>query len=77
MDGSRFIKEIKDGNIDLETVKSVNTAAYKDYEIRIRSIECIDTIIKNCDYLWYPSGKIPGSQIDVKYLLLKGLDRIY
>lgn len=74
MDGSRFIQEIKDGNINLTTVKNVNTAAYKDYEIRIRSMACIDTIIKNCEYLWYPSGKIPGSQIDVKYLLLKGLD---
>ena len=33
MDGSRFVQEIKDGNIDLRTVKNVNTAAYKDYEI--------------------------------------------
>lgn len=74
MDGSRFIQEIKSGNIDLSTVKNVNTAAYKDYEIRIRSMACIDTIIKNCEYLWYPSGKIPGSDIEVKYLLLKGLD---
>ena len=74
MDGSRFIQEIKSGNIDLSTVKNVNAAAYKDYEIRIRSMACIDTIIKNCEYLWYPSGKIPGSDIEVKYLLLKGLD---
>ena len=65
---------IKEGNIDLTTVKKVNTAAYKDYEIRIRSMACIDTIIKNCEYLWYPSGKIPNSQIAVKYLLLKGFD---
>lgn len=74
MDGSRFIQEIKSGNIDLSTVRNINTAAYKDYEIRIRSMACIDTIIKNCEYLWYPSGKIPGSDIEVKYLLLKGLD---
>ena len=74
MDGSRFVQEIKLGNIDLSTVKNVNTAAYKDYEIRIRSMACIDTIIKNCEYLWYPFGKIPGSDIKVKYLLLKGLD---
>ena len=74
MDGSRFVQEIKSGNIDLSTVKNVNTAAYKDYEVRIRSMACIDTIIKNCEYLWYPSGKIPGSDIEVKYLLLKGLD---
>lgn len=74
MDGSRFIQEIKAGNIDLTTVKNVNAAAYKDYEIRVRSMACIDTIIKNCEYLWYPSGKIPDSEIEVKYLLLKGLD---
>lgn len=73
MDGSRFIQEIKAGNIDLTTVKNVNAAAYRDYEIRVRSIACIDTIIKNCEYLWYPSGKIPDSEIEVKYLLLKGL----
>ena len=74
MDGSRFIKEIKEGNIDLGVVKNVNAAEYRDYEIRIRSMACIDTIIKNCEYLWYPSGKIPGSDIEIKYLLLKGLD---
>ena len=74
MDGSRFLQEIKAGNVDLETVKNVNPAAYRDYEIRIRSMACIDTIIKNCEYLWYPSGKIPDSEIEVKYLLLKGLD---
>ena len=51
MDGSRFIQEIKAGNIDLTTVKNVNAAAYKDYEIRVRSMACIDTIIKNCEYL--------------------------
>lgn len=54
MDGTRFIQEIKAGNIDLTTVKNVNAAAYKDYEIRVRSMACIDTIIKNCEYLWYP-----------------------
>lgn len=74
MDGSRFINGIKEGNTDLGVVKNINSAAYKDYEIRIRSMACIDTIIKNCEYLWYPSGKISGSDIEVKYLLLKGLD---
>lgn len=74
MDGARFIQEIKAGNIDLGMVKNVNAAAYRDYEIRVRSMACIDTIIKNCEYLWYPSGKIPDSEIEVKYLLLKGLD---
>lgn len=74
MDGSRFIQEIKAGNINLTTVKNINAVAYKDYEIRIRSMACIDTIIKNCEYLWYPSGKIPDSGIEVKYLLLKGLN---
>ena len=74
VENTKTIQEIKSGNIDLSTVRNINTAAYKDYEIRIRSMACIDTIIKNCEYLWYPSGKIPGSDIEVKYLLLKGLD---
>lgn len=74
MDGSRFLQEIKDRNIDLTTVKNVNAAAYKDFETRICSMACIDTIIKNCEYLLYPAGKIPDSEIAVKYLLLKGLD---
>ena len=74
MDGSRFLQDVKAGKITLDTVRNVNVAAYKDYEIRIRSMACIDTIIKNCEYLWYPSGKIPDSEIEVKYLLLKGLD---
>lgn len=74
MDGRRFLQGIKNKEIDLKVVENVNTAAYKDYVIRIRSMACIDTIIKNCEYLWYPEGKIPESKIEVKYLLLKGLD---
>lgn len=74
MDASNFVRGVRESNIDLATVKNINAAAYKDYEIRIRSIACIDTIIKNCEYLWFPSGKIQDSDIDVKYLLLKGLD---
>ena len=74
MDGKRFAQGIKDGNINLGTVRAINAAAYKDYEIRIRSMACLDTIIKNCEYLWYPAGKIPDSAIEIKYLLLKGLD---
>lgn len=74
MDGTRFISEIESGKIDLATVKSVNPNAYKDYEDRICSMACLDTIIKNCEYLFYPGGKIPQSEIKVKYLLLKGLD---
>lgn len=74
MDGSRFVNEIQSGKIELEAVKKVNTAAYTDYIDRIRSMFCIDTIIKNCEYLYYPDGKIPESNIKVTYLLLKGLD---
>lgn len=74
IDGSRFLQGVKDNEIDLNTVENVNAAAYKDYILRIRSMACIDTIIKKCEYLWYPEGKIPDSQIEVKYLLLKGLD---
>lgn len=74
MDGTRFISEIESGNIDLATVKSVNPSAYKDYEDRICSMACLDTIIKNCEYLFYPGGKIPQTEVKVKYLLLKGLN---
>lgn len=74
MDGTRFINEIKSKKISLGTVENVNSAAYKDYIDRIRSMFCIDTIIKNCEYLYYPSGKIPDSGIEVTYLLLKGLN---
>jgi hypothetical protein len=74
MDGTRFISEIESGKIELATVKAVNPNAYKDYEDRICSMACLDTIIKNCEYLFYPGGKIPQSDVKVKYLLLKGLD---
>ena len=74
MDGSRLVDEIQSGKIELKTVKKINVAAYTDYIDRIRSLFCIDTIIKNCEYLYYPDGKIPKSDIKVTYLLLKGLD---
>lgn len=74
MDGSKFIEEIRNKNIDLTNVKNINPSAYKDYLDRIRSMFCIDTIIKNCEYLFFPDGKIPDSKIKVTYLLLKGLD---
>ena len=74
MDGCRFIKEIKENKIDFSTIEAINPGAYKDYVNRIRSMYCIDTIIKNCEYLYYPKHKIPKSEIKVSYLLLKGLD---
>lgn len=74
MDGSKFIEEIQNHNLDLQNIKSINSSAYKDYFDRIRSMFCIDTIIKNCEYLFFPDGKIPDSKIKVTYLLLKGLD---
>jgi hypothetical protein len=77
MNGTRFIDEVKKGNIDLNTLNKVNPKAYIDYKDRIRSLACIDTIIKNCEYLWYPNGKIENSSIEVSYLLLKGLDGKY
>ncbi len=74
MDGTRFLTGIKKGEIDFNIVKNRNQSAYKDFEIRIRSMACIDTVIKNCEYLFFPGGKIPESDIRIKYLLLKGLD---
>lgn len=74
MDGTRFVKEVKEGKIDIDTIKTINASAYKDYELRICSMACLDSIIKKCEYLWYSKGKIPDSTIEVKYLLLKGMD---
>lgn len=74
MDGKRFLQGVKNKTIDLKTVEKVNAVAYKDYVIRIRSMACIDAIIKKCEYLWFPDAKIPDSKIEVRYLLLKGLD---
>ena len=74
MDGSKFVEGIRNNTIDLTNVKNINPSAYKDYLDRIRSMFCIDTIIKNCEYLYFPDGKIPDSKIKVTYLLLKGLD---
>lgn len=74
MDGTHFIDGIKNKSIDFVSLESLNRAAYNDYVDRIRSLACIDTILKNCEYLWFSDGKIPESTIKVKYLLLKGLD---
>ncbi len=74
MDGTHFIDGIKNKSIDFSTLENINKAAYTDYIDRIRGFACIDTVLKNCDYLWFPSGMIPDSTIKVKYLLLKGLD---
>lgn len=74
MDGTHFIEGIKNNTINLSTLENINKAAYTDYIDRIRSVSCIDTILKNCEYLWFSEGMIPDSTIKVKYLLLKGLD---
>lgn len=75
MDGKRFLQGIKDKTINLATIENINAAAYKDYIVRIRSMACLDAIIKKCEYLWFSNGKIPDSKIEVKYLLLKGVDQ--
>lgn len=74
MDGTHFIDGIKNNTIDFSVLESINKAAFTDYIDRIRSFACIDTVLKNCEYLCFPDGKIPDSTIKVKYLLLKGLD---
>lgn len=74
MDSKRFINEIRKNNITFEHLKNINLAAYKDYIDRIRSMYCIDTIMKNCEYLFFSENKIPDSTIKITYLLLKGLD---
>lgn len=74
MDGTHFVEGIKNKTIDFTVLENINRAAFTDYTDRIRSMACIDTILKNSEYLWFTNGKIPGSTIKVKYLLLKGLD---
>ncbi len=74
MNGRRFLEGIKTGTVDLNSVRNINPNAYKDFELRIRSMFCIDTIIKKCEYLLFANGKIPETDIPVRYLLFKGLD---
>lgn len=74
MDGTHFVDGIKNNTIDMLTLENMNKPAFTDYIDRIRSFVCIDTILKNCEYLWFPTGIIENSKIRVKYLLLKGLD---
>lgn len=74
MDGTHFVDGIKNNTIDMLTLENMNKPAFTDYIDRIRSFVCIDTILKNCEYLWFPTGIIEDSTIKVKYLLLKGLD---
>ena len=74
MDGTHFVDGVKNNTIDLLTLENMNKPAFTDYIDRIRSFVCIDTILKNCEYLWFPTGIIEDSKIKVKYLLLKGLD---
>jgi len=73
MNAKKFIEEVKNGNIDLATLNRINHSAYIDFIDRIRSMACLDAVIKNCEYLSYPNGKIPNSTIKVSYLLLKGM----
>ena len=73
MDGSRFAQGVCNGSIDFTSLQKLNPNAYNDYSERIRSFACIDTIIKNCEYLWFSNGKIDDTDILVKYLLLKAV----
>ena len=74
MDGTHFVDGIRNKTIDLLTLENINRPAFTDYIDRIRCLVCIDTILKNCEYLWFPTGIIEDSKIRVKYLLLKGID---
>lgn len=74
MDGSKFADEVSEGKIDFDCLEKLNPKAYNDFSERIRSFACIDTILKNCEYLWFSEGKIDGTKITVKYLLLKAIE---
>ncbi|MBR6701039.1 MAG: hypothetical protein IKL72_04855, partial [Firmicutes bacterium] len=74
MDGSRFAKDVCYGNIDFKNLQKINPNAYKDYIERICSFACIDTILKKCEYLWFSEGRIEGTEISVKYLLLRTIN---
>lgn len=68
---SEFIEDVRNGNVTLQYLRSLNVNSYKDFIPRIRSFLCIDRIIKNSEYLYYSQGIIPDTSIKVKYLLLK------
>lgn len=74
MDANRFIQLVKEGKLELSQLKAINSKQYKDYIDRICCFACINTIIRNCQYLWFSKGKIPKTTIKVSYLLFKALD---
>ena len=74
MTGTRFVKGVRDGSITLATLHKINAKAYRDYLDRICSIACVDAVLKKSEYLWFKDGKIQGSDIKVKYLLLKSIE---
>lgn len=74
MDGSKFADGVCEGKIDFVSLEKINPNAFNDFSERIRSFACIDTILKNCEYLWFAEGKIAGTKITVKYLLLKAIE---
>ena len=74
MDAGNLIKGIESKDITMDSLQRINPAAYKDYIDRIRGMFCLDTILKKCEYLWFPKGKINDSKINVRYLLIKGID---
>ena len=75
MTGKRFANGVRDGSITLATLRKVNAKAYRDYLDRICSLACIDAVLKKSEYLWFKDGRIQGSSIEVKYLLLKNIDQ--
>ncbi len=74
MTGKRFAKGVRDESITLASLRKLNAKAYRDYLDRICSLACIDAVLKKSEYLWFKDGRIQGSGIEVKYLLLKNID---
>ena len=51
MTGKRFANGVRNGSITLATLRKLNANAYRDYLDRIRSLACIDAVLKKSEQL--------------------------
>ncbi len=72
-----FIEKAKNGSITFDSLEKMNPNAYRNYNKRIMSTFCIDTILKCSEYLYFSEGQLPNSQVKVQYLLFKGIGDNY
>lgn len=71
MSGDKFVDKVKINNLTFNDLQNINPKEYKRFNLRMRSFVCVNSLLKRCDCLFFPDGKIPGSEIGAKYLLLR------